>query len=46
MAFWPCVSTAIALQVWHKGCFRCTVCNMALSMKNYKGFDKMPYCEP
>ncbi|VDN42527.1 unnamed protein product [Gongylonema pulchrum] len=33
-------------KVWHKGCFRCTVCGMALNMKNYKGYDKMPYCEP
>uniref|UniRef100_A0A8R1TY05 SH3 domain-containing protein n=1 Tax=Onchocerca volvulus TaxID=6282 RepID=A0A8R1TY05_ONCVO len=33
-------------KVWHKGCFRCTVCSMVLNMKNYKGYDKMPYCEP
>lgn len=25
-------------------CFKCTVCNMILNMKNYKGFNKMPYC--
>ncbi|XP_037133607.1 LIM and SH3 domain protein 1-like [Syngnathus acus] len=29
---------------WHKGCFSCEVCKMALSMNNYKGFDKRPYC--
>ncbi|XP_029934180.1 LIM and SH3 domain protein 1-like isoform X1 [Myripristis murdjan] len=29
---------------WHKGCFSCEVCKMALSMSNYKGFDKKPYC--
>uniref|UniRef100_A0A3P8SB26 LIM and SH3 domain protein 1 n=1 Tax=Amphiprion percula TaxID=161767 RepID=A0A3P8SB26_AMPPE len=29
---------------WHKGCFSCEVCKMALSMNNYKGFDKKPYC--
>ncbi|XP_023263532.1 LIM zinc-binding domain-containing Nebulette-like isoform X1 [Seriola lalandi dorsalis] len=29
---------------WHKGCFSCEVCKMALSMTNYKGFDKKPYC--
>ncbi|VDN02031.1 unnamed protein product [Thelazia callipaeda] len=33
-------------KIWHKGCFRCTVCGMILNMKNYKGYDKMPYCEP
>ena len=31
-------------KVWHKNCFRCQVCNMQLTMKNYKGFDKLPYC--
>nr|XP_046272521.1 LIM and SH3 domain protein 1 isoform X2 [Scatophagus argus] len=29
---------------WHKGCFSCEVCKMTLNMKNYKGFDKRPYC--
>ncbi|CAP35632.2 Protein CBG18124 [Caenorhabditis briggsae] len=33
-------------KVWHKGCFKCTVCGMTLSMKNYKGYDKKPYCDP
>ena len=31
-------------KIWHKACFKCQVCNMTLSMKNYKGFDKLPYC--
>ncbi len=31
-------------QNWHKGCFRCEVCTMTLNMKNYKGYDKKPYC--
>lgn len=31
-------------KVWHKMCFKCTECGMALTMKNYKGFDKLPYC--
>ncbi|XP_034050643.1 LIM and SH3 domain protein 1-like isoform X2 [Thalassophryne amazonica] len=31
-------------QYWHKGCFSCEVCKMALSMNNYKGFEKKPYC--
>ncbi|KAM8825456.1 LIM and SH3 domain protein 1-like [Synchiropus picturatus] len=29
---------------WHKKCFTCEVCNMTLNMKNYKGYDKKPYC--
>uniref|UniRef100_A0A1I7XSU3 LIM and SH3 domain protein F42H10.3 n=1 Tax=Heterorhabditis bacteriophora TaxID=37862 RepID=A0A1I7XSU3_HETBA len=34
------------IKVWHKQCFKCTVCGMTLNMKNYKGYDKKPYCEP
>ncbi|KAI6171313.1 hypothetical protein M3Y97_01057600 [Aphelenchoides bicaudatus] len=33
-------------KTWHKGCFRCTSCGMALNMKNYRGYNRMPYCEP
>lgn len=29
---------------WHKGCFSCEICKMTLNMKNYKGFEKKPYC--
>ncbi|KAM3864145.1 LIM and SH3 domain protein 1 [Diretmus argenteus] len=29
---------------WHKGCFSCETCKMTLNMKNYKGFEKRPYC--
>lgn len=29
---------------WHKGCFTCESCNMTLTMKNYKGYNKLPYC--
>lgn len=29
---------------WHKGCFSCETCKMTLNMKNYKGFNKKPYC--
>jgi len=35
---------AVCVQTWHKICFKCTECNMILNMRNYKGFDKMPYC--
>jgi len=31
-------------KVWHKTCFKCEVCGMILNMKNYKGFNKLPYC--
>ncbi|RWS29059.1 LIM and SH3 domain protein F42H10.3-like isoform X1 [Leptotrombidium deliense] len=31
-------------QIWHKGCFKCQECGMALNMKTYKGYNKMPYC--
>lgn len=31
-------------KVWHKVCFKCQECGMTLNMKNYKGFDKLPYC--
>ncbi|XP_054848795.1 LIM and SH3 domain protein 1 [Eublepharis macularius] len=29
---------------WHKACFHCEVCKMTLNMKNYKGYEKKPYC--
>lgn len=29
---------------WHKSCFSCEVCQMALNMKTYKGYNKRPYC--
>ncbi|XP_041122687.1 LIM and SH3 domain protein 1-like [Polyodon spathula] len=29
---------------WHKACFHCEVCHMTLNMKNYKGYEKKPYC--
>lgn len=32
-------------KTWHKQCFKCQVCNMTLNMRNYKGFNKQPYCE-
>ncbi|CAL8091288.1 unnamed protein product [Calicophoron daubneyi] len=31
-------------QVWHRGCFRCSVCNTVLSLSSYRGYDKKPYC--
>ncbi|VDK50695.1 unnamed protein product [Anisakis simplex] len=42
-----CVRETVAMMmVWHKQCFKCTVCGMTLNMKNYKGYNRMPYCEP
>ncbi|CAG0882754.1 unnamed protein product [Cyprideis torosa] len=32
-------------KVWHKTCFKCESCGMTLNMRNYKGFDRKPYCE-
>jgi len=29
---------------WHKTCFKCWECGMALTLKNCKGFNKLPYC--
>jgi len=31
-------------KTWHKACFKCKECNMTLNMKNYKGYNKEPYC--
>ena len=31
-------------QFWHKACFHCETCKMTLNMKNYKGYEKTPYC--
>uniref|UniRef100_A0A7M4E208 LIM and SH3 domain protein 1 n=1 Tax=Crocodylus porosus TaxID=8502 RepID=A0A7M4E208_CROPO len=33
-----------AWQFWHKACFHCETCKMTLNMKNYKGYEKKPYC--
>ncbi|XP_025081439.1 LIM and SH3 domain protein F42H10.3-like isoform X2 [Pomacea canaliculata] len=31
-------------KIWHKACFKCETCGMTLNMKNYKGYEKLPYC--
>ncbi|CAH8540809.1 unnamed protein product [Dicrocoelium dendriticum] len=31
-------------QIWHRKCFRCQTCGMTLTMGNYRGYDKKPYC--
>jgi len=33
-------------KVWHKRCFRCTVCSVMLNPLTYKGVEGMPYCAP
>ncbi|KAK7801138.1 hypothetical protein U0070_020343 [Myodes glareolus] len=29
---------------WHKSCSHCKICQMTLNIKNYKGYEKKPYC--
>ena len=29
---------------WHKACFSCETCGLKLTMKTYKGYNKLPYC--
>lgn len=46
---WPkswCLMAVLCLcpQFWHKACFHCETCKMTLNMKNYKGYEKTPYC--
>uniref|UniRef100_H2YHK1 SH3 domain-containing protein n=1 Tax=Ciona savignyi TaxID=51511 RepID=H2YHK1_CIOSA len=31
-------------KMWHKSCFTCETCNLKLTMKTYKGYNKLPYC--
>ena len=31
-------------QTWHKACFSCESCGLKLTMKTYKGYNKLPYC--
>nr|NP_001029010.1 LIM and SH3 protein [Ciona intestinalis]XP_009862105.1 LIM and SH3 protein isoform X1 [Ciona intestinalis]XP_026692734.1 LIM and SH3 protein isoform X1 [Ciona intestinalis]BAD93250.1 lasp [Ciona intestinalis] len=31
-------------KTWHKSCFTCETCNLKLTMKTYKGYNKLPYC--
>lgn len=35
---------SVSTQFWHKACFHCETCKMTLNMKNYKGYEKKPYC--
>ncbi|VVC41755.1 Nebulin repeat,SH3 domain,Zinc finger, LIM-type [Cinara cedri] len=32
-------------KAWHKQCFKCQSCGMTLNMRNYKGFNKEPFCD-
>lgn len=36
--------SSLCPQFWHKACFHCETCKMTLNMKNYKGYEKKPYC--
>eukprot|EP00731_Ephydatia_muelleri_P014134 Em0007g1444a len=31
-------------KTWHKACFSCESCGLKLTMKTYKGYNKLPYC--
>jgi hypothetical protein len=31
-------------KVWHKACLKCQECGVGLTLQNYKGFQKLPYC--
>jgi len=31
-------------KTWHKACFSCETCGLKLTMKTYKGYNKLPYC--
>jgi hypothetical protein len=33
-------------KTWHKWCFKCEVCGMVLTMKNYAALGGVPYCKP
>lgn len=41
---YPTEKLACLDKYWHKGCFNCETCKMTLSMKTYKGYNKLPYC--
>ncbi|KAL7057015.1 hypothetical protein AAHC03_019366 [Spirometra sp. Aus1] len=30
--------------IWHKGCFRCSECDMVLNLNSYKQADQVLYC--
>ncbi|KAM3186711.1 hypothetical protein ACTXT7_003789 [Hymenolepis weldensis] len=31
-------------QIWHKGCFRCGICDLVLNLNSYKQADQQLYC--
>eukprot|EP01119_Soliformovum_irregulare_P021784 TRINITY_DN731_c0_g1_i1.p1 TRINITY_DN731_c0_g1~~TRINITY_DN731_c0_g1_i1.p1 ORF type:complete len:190 (+),score=36.04 TRINITY_DN731_c0_g1_i1:444-1013(+) len=41
---YPLESLTAVDKSFHKGCFKCTVCNQTLNLKNFKGFDGQIYC--
>ena len=42
---WPTEKLNCLDKIWHKSCFTCEVCHMALSMETYQGHEKLPYCK-
>jgi len=41
---YPLESVTALDKAYHKGCFKCSVCNTAVNLKNFKGVDGKIYC--
>ena len=41
---YPLESVTALDKVYHKGCFKCSVCNTAVNIKNFKGVEGKIYC--
>eukprot|EP01110_Echinostelium_bisporum_P012242 TRINITY_DN660_c0_g1_i6.p1 TRINITY_DN660_c0_g1~~TRINITY_DN660_c0_g1_i6.p1 ORF type:complete len:223 (+),score=129.12 TRINITY_DN660_c0_g1_i6:53-721(+) len=41
---YPLESVTALDKAYHKGCFKCSVCNTILNLKNFKGVDGKIYC--
>ena len=42
---YPTEKINILNAVWHTACFKCSVCGMKLTLKNYAGLGGVPYCK-
>ncbi|GAM19805.1 hypothetical protein SAMD00019534_029800 [Acytostelium subglobosum LB1] len=41
---YPLESIVALEKTYHKGCFKCSVCNITLNVKNFKGLEGKLYC--